>query len=99
MNIWDACYHGKLNRVVELSDESSFDIDKRNAKGITPLISAIRGGHCDIVEKLLLHRPDTTLPDPDGRTAMDIAAEMERADLSSLLDNYMISVITQFRNN
>ena len=92
MNIWDACFKGKLKRVTELTKQPSFDVNKRNPKGLTPLICAIQGGHIDVVQFLLSLRPDLSLKDPEGYSANEIAVHMDRRDISSLLDPFIISV-------
>ena len=92
MNIWDACYEGYVDRVTEVSKQPSFDVNKRNPKGLTPLICSIQGGHIDVVQFLLSLRPDVSLKDPEGYSANEIAVHMDRRDISSLLDVYIIAV-------
>lgn len=53
---------------------------------MTALMWATAGGHPDTVRALLKHGADCEVRDRRGRTALDIAIEMGRSDLTSVLD-------------
>ncbi|KAK7694976.1 hypothetical protein QCA50_002164 [Cerrena zonata] len=51
--LWKACADGSIDRVADILAEDSVDIEIKDHTGVTPLISAIQGGHVEIVRVLL----------------------------------------------
>jgi len=78
--LYSALY-SQLNEVAEYLLGIGADINSRNERDLTPLMGAIISGNLHGVD-LLFHQlspPDLTLVDQNGRTALDIAYNMERS--------------------
>jgi len=67
-----ACANGHTDVVATLLRErTDIDINQRNITGMTPLMLAVTGNHCEIVEILLdVQGIDITLKDKMGRNAV-----------------------------
>lgn len=59
--------------------------DTRDGDGLTALHHAIRGGHEDTVNALLLGGADIEVTDSRGRTALHFAVEQRQDDIVVLL--------------
>ena len=58
---------------------------QEKTQGYTPLIWAAHRGHREAVERLLAHGADTTLPDFEGKIAVDHAREEGHKEILALL--------------
>ncbi len=85
--------------IVEWLLASQFSYDK-DIRGFTPLMNAVYNGHVVIVHKLIENSVDPDVTNREGKTALDIAREREKGNLTAeqikkndqiinLLDNYM----------
>jgi ankyrin repeat protein len=64
----------------------NYDINTRDANGITVLSHAARGGHTEIMKKLLARAPDLEIPDNDpGYAALQAAIENGQTRAALLL--------------
>jgi hypothetical protein len=72
-----ACANGHTDVVATLLRErTDIDINQRNITGMTPLMLAVTGNYCEIVEILLdVQGIDITLKDKRGLNALDIARQ------------------------
>ena len=76
--------------IVKLLIDRGAMIDaKENTQGFTALIWAAQRGHREAVELLLARGADRTLPDFEGKTAADRAAEEGHAQVRALLAEQM----------
>lgn len=75
---------GYLEAVKQLVKEG-FNLNTEDELGLTPLLTAVIWGRCDIVEILLRHRVYTTVFTSDGKTALHIAIDRSRLDIISVL--------------
>lgn len=73
--------------------ESGADINKQDNKGNTALILAVLNRSYDDVKTILSAKPDINLRNTDGKTALDLAKEMDLVDITDLMNNE-IKVVT-----
>ncbi|CAI8015862.1 hypothetical protein GBAR_LOCUS9797 [Geodia barretti] len=77
--ILQAAEGGELQRLVKLLTEHRDLVDARHPdSGDTPLISAARSGHKDVVDVLLSCGADVTLENDSGDSVLDVAGDRLR---------------------
>ncbi|XP_071085969.1 kinase D-interacting substrate of 220 kDa-like [Haliotis cracherodii] len=65
-----ACKQGKLQRVRDILDKSSEDIDKKDCGGMTPVMWAARRGHIEVLDLLVKKGADVSLKDKVGHNIL-----------------------------
>ena len=69
-----------LNTILRLlaqpNSPTTGNIDSQNADGSTPIHEAAKRGFTEILEALLQHRPDLTIRDSKGATALQVSTRM-----------------------
>ncbi|VVD32921.1 Ankyrin repeat-containing protein [Paraburkholderia dioscoreae] len=73
--LWFACLHGGPATILRLIEAGS-PIDHANDDDITCLMQAAASGRLDILRMLLAHGASAELCAPDGRSALDMAADL-----------------------
>lgn len=86
LSLEDAAFHGRLERVKELVEANPTLVNGPDGKG-TALRHAAAAGHLVIVQYLLDKGADRTLPDSDGKIALDYAQENGHQAVVDLLQN------------
>jgi hypothetical protein len=81
-----AATSGDLDEVkYGLSGQNPYDINMKNAEGKTALHLAAEAGQLEIIKYLLTRRPDLTVTDPDGNTALLLALTKDKSAAALLL--------------
>ncbi|KAI9509522.1 hypothetical protein F5148DRAFT_1345672 [Russula earlei] len=66
-DIFQACSDGDLTKVNQiLAQASPLDIEEKDQDGVTPLITAVKNGHRDVVKALLGHGANPAHPSTQG---------------------------------
>jgi ankyrin repeat protein len=86
LSLDDAAFHGRLQRAKELVGANPALVNGSDGKG-TPLRQAATAGHLAIAQYLLDKGAGRTLPDADGKTALDYARENGHQAVVTLLQN------------
>ncbi|WP_132374002.1 ankyrin repeat domain-containing protein [Paraburkholderia sp. BL9I2N2] len=73
--LWFACLHGGPATILRLIDAGA-PIDHVNDDDITCLMHAAASGRLDVLQMLLAHGANAELCAPDGRSALDMAADL-----------------------
>jgi ankyrin repeat protein len=77
--LYKSCERGDIKRVIYLVEEYAPDLNKKNKRGVAPLIIASTSGSKDVVQYLLSKEIDINTTDKSGNTAI----------LSSLLRGHL----------
>jgi ankyrin repeat protein len=80
-----AASNNHVETVELLIDRGAMIDAKEHTQGFTALIWAAQRGHREVVELLLARGADRTLPDFEGKTAAERAAEQGQAHIQALL--------------
>lgn len=81
-----AAISGDLDEIkYGLSGQNPYDINMKNAEGKTALHLAAEAGQLEIIKYLLTRRPDLTVTDPDGNTALLLALTKDKSAAALLL--------------
>lgn len=72
--LWFACLHGNPVTIVRLI-QAGAPVDHANDDDITCLMQAAASGRLEVLQILLAHGASANLYAPDGRSALDMAAE------------------------
>ncbi|GLU32176.1 ankyrin repeat domain-containing protein [Trinickia caryophylli] len=72
--LWHACVGGTPAPILRLID-AGIDVDHTNDEDITCLMQAAASGQMEVMQLLLAHGASETLVAPDGRSALDMAAD------------------------
>jgi hypothetical protein len=80
-----ACYWGHIHMMTFLLDELKVDVNVQDYAGDTALFDAARFGHKEVVAALLKAGADKTLKNNAGKTAADVAADYEKAEIAAML--------------
>lgn len=86
LSLEDAALYGRLQRVKQLAEANPKLVNGSDGTG-TPLRNAAAAGHLAVVQYLLSKGADKTLPDSDGKIAVDYAREEGRQAVVDLLQN------------
>jgi ankyrin repeat protein len=81
----NASFFGNTLIAKYLIEELYYNIDTKDYKGQTALITAVIKNYQDILEYLLSKGADKTIKDNDGKTALDYAIESGKDDFAALL--------------
>ncbi|TCF97542.1 hypothetical protein BZM26_30935 [Paraburkholderia strydomiana] len=73
--LWFACLHGGPATILRLIDAGA-PIDHVNDEDITCLMQAAASGRFCVLQMLLAHSANAELCAPDGRSALDMAADL-----------------------
>lgn len=73
--LWFACLHGSPATIRRLV-EAGVPIDHANDDDVTCLLQAAASGRLDVLRILLAHGATADLCAPDGRSALDMAADL-----------------------
>lgn len=73
--LWFACLHGGPATILRLL-EAGTPIDHANDDDITCLMQAAASGRLEVLRMLLAHGASASLCAPDGRSALDMAADL-----------------------
>lgn len=73
--LWFACLHGRPATIRRLI-EAGVPIDHANDDDVTCLLQAAASGRMDVLRLLLAHGATADLCAPDGRSALDMAADL-----------------------
>lgn len=79
-----------------IDNDNNTIINVRDTQGYTPLHLSVIAERSRIAEKLIKKGADLTIKDNKGRTALDIAEELNRANVKTLLNNVNPSITTLF---
>lgn len=71
--------------VDELIKNGHADVNKKGNSGETPLIRAAKDGHLEVVKELIALGADINATDNRGRTALDLAIQLERNEVADAL--------------
>lgn len=79
-----AAHHGSAEICAYLADQG-FDVNRKDSKGITPLMEAARGGHKGVTRFLLSRQADAHSVDNDGNSALHVAGWFEKPKVFEIL--------------
>lgn len=79
-----ACQKGQVEAVAALleQDDCEAQINAKDFHNWAPMHYAGRCGHDAVVQQLLSHNAELSMPGPDGRTALHLAAQMGHTSVS-----------------
>jgi len=86
--VWRVCRRsGDVTVLVDLINKhpEALHEDLRDSSGDTPLISAVRAGHCGVVEFLLQQGAYLGINDKRQNNALHVACSMDNAEIANLL--------------
>ena len=74
---------GTVKRLLSQSNVSVGNVNSQSGDGSTPLHEAAKRGFVDILDVLLQHKPDLTVRDSKGSTALQVRREEGRVAQTS----------------
>jgi ankyrin repeat protein len=77
-----------IQHAVAENKNVSLIINAPDTQGRTPLHYACLGKHTEVVKLLLIHNASVTATDSNGKTARDIAQEMNFHEISRLFESF-----------
>ncbi|XP_067661816.1 serine/threonine-protein phosphatase 6 regulatory ankyrin repeat subunit B-like [Haliotis asinina] len=80
-----ACQSGHIDVVQYLLSLNSIDINSRGWKKRTPVMSAAKGGHKEVIELLINHRADLSISGKGGDNILHIACQSGHIDVVQYL--------------
>ena len=80
-----AAFWGHDLTIKFLVNTCKLDVNAQDYNGDTALHDAARFGHIEVVKQLLAGKTDTTIRNKAGKTALDLANEMDKADVAALI--------------